>query len=156
MFCGNLRLDGALDLRMDPRRRRQPGPWSGILISCLNCFLAPSSFIWCFLSLWSFVFCCLFCCCGNLGLSMPAEVGMSSSTLSLVRRSSCVPGPVSNKRMAYLVNLPSHGISSHSYICLCPYSLVPTRPTLLLFDVYTQRVHRSCPVDLRGCLSCCI
>jgi hypothetical protein len=40
------------------------------------------------------------------------EVGMSSSTLSLVRRS-CVPGPVS-KRMAYLVNVPSHGISCHS------------------------------------------
>jgi hypothetical protein len=27
------------------------------------------------------------------------------------------------------------------------YSLVPVRPTLVLFDVYTQRVHRSCPVE---------
>jgi hypothetical protein len=169
MLCGNLRLDGALDLRMDPRRIHVMPAWtlewnSHKLFVPLPCsfnfslvfLISPVrrsclSKVWASLSLrcafghsipgtgwsvlpcsdprralkmtgaetfWSFVFCCPFCCCGNLGLSMPAEVGMSSSCWG----ESCVPGPVS-KRMAYLVNVPSHGISCHSiYLSMSLFS----------------------------------
>jgi hypothetical protein len=55
-----------------------------------------------------FVFCCPFNCCGNLGLRLPAEVGMSS-TMFLVRRL-CVPGPVGGVyRIASGACLVSHG-----------------------------------------------
>jgi hypothetical protein len=75
------------------------------------------------------------------------------STLSLVRRS-CVPGPVS-KRMAYLVNVARYLMPFHNvYVYVYSLSSLPAPPWY--FDVYTQRVHRSCPVYLRGCLSCCI
>ena len=65
-----------------------------------------------------FVFCCPFCCCGNLGLRMLPEVGMSSTMFSV--RRSCVPGPVCNP------------MSFHSiYLSM---SILP-RPCLSRFDI---------------------
>jgi hypothetical protein len=88
---------------------------------------------------------CPFSCCGNLGLRMPAEEVGISSTMFSVRRL-CVAGPVCNRMSFHSIYLS---------MSILPRPCLPL--TLILFDVYTQRVHRSsCPIYLRGCPSCCI
>jgi hypothetical protein len=91
--------------------------------------------------------CCPFGCCGNLGLSMPAEVGMSSFTMSPVCLL-CVSGPVS-KHMAYLVNVPSHGISCHSlYLCLSIFARPCPPHFVIIWCMYTTSASfMSCLFD---------
>jgi hypothetical protein len=121
-----LGLDGAYYPAGSDLRRAQKMParcTSGISVEC-------------------FVFCWPFCFCGILGLRLPPEVGMSSSTMSPVRRS-CVPGPVFN-RMAHLVNVPSQDISCHSIAIFLDVHILSSLPAPLCY--YPMHVHNECIV----------
>jgi hypothetical protein len=70
-------------------------------------------------SRWSFVFCCPFFCCGNLGLRMLPEVGMSSTMFSVCRL--CVPGLVCNPMSFHSIYLSMSILPRH---CLSRFDII--------------------------------
>jgi hypothetical protein len=94
------------------------------------------------ISMECFVFCWPFCCCGHLGLRLPAEVGMSSSTMSPVRRS-CVPGPVFNQSYGLPCECPIawYLLPFHIFVYV---HILSSLPVPLCY--YSMYIHNECIV----------